>query len=81
LAALAAGQRIGGSEQGTWCLGPERLQPVLDESVLQAADEPAQQPADQAVEDDRAEDDRRDRERPGQQQLTHAGNQSTRVGE
>jgi hypothetical protein len=55
LRAAQAGQRIGGGEQGTWGLGPERLQPVLEESVLQATDEAAQQPPDQAVEDDRAE--------------------------
>jgi hypothetical protein len=81
LRAAQAGQRIGGSEQGTWRLGPQRLQRLLDVSVLQAADEPAQQPPDQAVEDDRAEHDRRDLERPGHQQLTHAGNQTTRVNQ
>ena len=37
--------------------------------------------ADQAVEDDRAEHDRRHLERPGQQQLAHAGNHAARVGE
>jgi hypothetical protein len=81
LRAAQAGQRIGGGEQGPWCPGPQRLQPVLDESVLQATNEAAQQPADQAVEDDRAEHDRRHLERPGQQQLTHAGNNAARVGE
>jgi hypothetical protein len=41
LGAAQAGQRVGGGEQGTWGLGPERLQPVLDESLLHAVDEPA----------------------------------------